>query len=81
MVANMGISHTAENITFTASNEIMVNAGGSYTRWSASGIESGTAGTWLVHANQHAMDGPQSLPVVMPTIPSGTPRVRRPFSK
>ena len=83
MVANMGISHTAENITFTASNEIMVNAGGSYTRWSASGIESGTAGTWLVHANKHAMDGPQSLPVVMPDVATSLndPLARYQFNK
>ncbi|WP_041362018.1 DUF2345 domain-containing protein [Methylovorus sp. MP688] len=69
MVANLDIRHTAENITFNAKQEIVVNAGGSYTRWSASGIESGTAGSWKVHANQHGMDGPKTLPVVMPEVP------------
>ncbi|KAF0843982.1 type VI secretion system secreted protein VgrG [Methylovorus glucosotrophus] len=81
MVANLDIRHTAENITFTAKQEIVVNAGGSYTRWSASGIESGTAGIWKVHANQHGMDGPKTLPVVMPPILTGTPNASRSFSK
>mgnify|MGYP000214510554 CR=1 FL=1 len=80
MVANLDIRHTAENITFTAKQEIVVNAGGSYTRWSTSGIESGTAGIWKVHANQHGMDGPKTLPVVMPTIPKGIPDANDSFS-
>jgi len=63
VLAKLNITHSANRISITAKEEVVINGGGSYTRWNASGIEEGTNGTWRSHAAQHAMVGPANGPV------------------
>lgn len=63
LLAKLEITHTANRITITAKEEVLVNGGGSYTRWSAAGIEHGTNGAWVEYAASHGMVGPRNLPV------------------
>ena len=69
LLAKLDITHTANRITLTAKQAIQINGAGSYTRWSAQGIEHGTLGAWVEHAAGHSMTGPASLPVVLPEFP------------
>ncbi|HEV6966263.1 type VI secretion system Vgr family protein [Roseateles sp.] len=62
-LAKLDITQTANRITLTAQEEVVFNGAGSYTRWNAGGIESGTSGEHHVQAATHAMEGPKSLPV------------------
>ena len=70
LLAKLDITHRAKSITLTAKEEVLINGGGSYSRWSASGIAHGTLGSWVEHAAGHAQEGPKSLPVVMPRFPT-----------
>ena len=63
MLAKLDITHTANRIEITAKEEVLMNGGGSYRRWSAGGIEEGTSGNWAAHAASHDLNGPKSLPV------------------
>jgi type VI secretion system secreted protein VgrG len=51
-------------IEITAAKEILLNAGGSFIRINAQGIEHGTGGRWLSQAGQHQMEGPKNLAAV-----------------
>ncbi|WP_322403942.1 type VI secretion system Vgr family protein [Massilia luteola] len=55
---------TKANIEITAAREIVLNAGGSYLRINAQGIEHGTDGTWIAHAGAHKLEGPKNLDAV-----------------
>ncbi|KQV42644.1 hypothetical protein ASC93_16470 [Massilia sp. Root335] len=55
---------TRANIEITAAREIVLNAGGSYLRINAEGIEHGTCGTWIAHAGAHKLEGPKNLDTV-----------------
>jgi type VI secretion system secreted protein VgrG len=55
---------TKANIEITAAKEILLNAGGSYLRINAQGIEHGTAGAWTSYAGQHKLEGPQHLTAI-----------------
>ncbi|HEV6964076.1 type VI secretion system Vgr family protein [Roseateles sp.] len=70
VLAKVDITHTANCITFNAKEEIAVNGGGSYTRWKAGAIESGTPGQHVVHAASHAMEGAKSLAQASQAWPS-----------
>ncbi|MET3496303.1 type VI secretion system Vgr family protein [Variovorax boronicumulans] len=63
VVAKLNIKMEANRIAITATEEVVVNGGSSYTRWNSGGIESGTNGIWREHAATHSMVGPKSLPV------------------
>ena len=69
LLAKLDITQTANRISFKARQEVEVNGGGSYTRWSAAGIEHGTNGAWVEHAASHGMEGPKSLPVPAAALP------------
>jgi type VI secretion system secreted protein VgrG len=69
LLAKLNITHIANRITITAKEEVLINGGGSYTRWNAGGIEEGTKGSAVTHAARHAMVGPASLPVALPQFP------------
>ncbi|WP_230414509.1 type VI secretion system Vgr family protein [Collimonas silvisoli] len=69
MLAKLNITLTANRITITAKEEIVVNGGGSYTKWAAAGVETGTSGDWLVHSAGRDMVGPKSLPITLPQFP------------
>ncbi|QFZ84906.1 type VI secretion system tip protein VgrG [Variovorax paradoxus] len=60
VIAKLDIKMEANRITITAKEEVLVNGGTSYTRWNASGIESGTNGIWREHAAVHSLIGPNS---------------------
>ncbi|MBC7700399.1 type VI secretion system Vgr family protein, partial [Aquabacterium sp.] len=70
LLAKLDITHTANRITLTAKQEIQINGAGSYTRWSAQGIEHGTLGKWVEHAGGHSMTGPASRAVAVPSLGS-----------
>ena len=74
LLAKLKITHSAQRIELQASEEIVINGGGSYSRWKASGIESGTTGTWVAHAASHSMTGATSAPVVFKLPETASPR-------
>jgi type VI secretion system secreted protein VgrG len=55
ILAKLNITHTANRITITAKEEVVINGGSSFSRWNASGIVHGTNGTWRQHAAQHSL--------------------------
>lgn len=77
MLAKLDIRMAANRIEISAKEEVVVNGGGSYTRWNAGGIESGTSGTWVTHAATHRMDGPKRLSQMMQEHPQ--PRYNDPY--
>jgi len=54
ILAKLNITHTAERITISAKEEVMINGGGSYVKFSAAGVEHGTDGTFVAHATTHS---------------------------
>nr|WP_314546114.1 type VI secretion system Vgr family protein [uncultured Massilia sp.] len=54
ILAKLNITHTANRITITAKEEVVINGGTSFSRWNSSGIVHGTSGTWRQHAAQHS---------------------------
>jgi type VI secretion system secreted protein VgrG len=75
LLALVDISLVAGRITVTARQEVVINGGGSTTRWSASGIESATSGRYRVRSAGLDLSGPSNQPVQFAT-PS-TPAVVR----
>ncbi|RZL54205.1 MAG: type VI secretion system tip protein VgrG [Variovorax sp.] len=69
LLAKLEITQTAERITITAQKEVLINGGGSYSRWNSGGVTHGTQGAWTEHAGAHAQVGPDGLPVVSPSFP------------
>ena len=69
LLARLDITHSANRITITAKDEVLINGGGSYSRWNAQGIEHGTLGRWVEHAASHSMVGPMNRPVEPITFP------------
>ena len=55
ILAKLDITHTANRITITAKEEVVINGGSSFSRWNASGIVHGTSGNWQQHAAQHSL--------------------------
>ncbi len=62
ILAKLDITHTANKITISAKEEVAINGGGSFSKWSASGIEHGTSGKWLQQAASHSASGPANAP-------------------
>ena len=67
ILAKLNITHTANRITITAKEEVVINGGTSFSRWNASGIVHGTSGNWIQHAAHHSFEpgkseGTPSLP-------------------
>ncbi len=74
VLAKLNITHTANRITITAKEEVVINGGTSFSRWNAAGITHGTSGVWREHAAQHSLvvaasEGKPNLPetTVLPT--------------
>ncbi|WPH16172.1 type VI secretion system Vgr family protein [Variovorax paradoxus] len=78
-LAKLDIKMEANRITITAKEEVLINGGSSYTRWTAGGIESGTNGLWRAHAASHSMVGPKSVPVPRASLPRLTGNYREFF--
>jgi len=66
LLAKLNITQTANRITITAKEEILINGGGSYTRWNGAGVETGTAATWTVHSAGRSLVGPKSMAASIP---------------
>lgn len=71
LLAKLNVTVTATKITLSAQQEVEINGGGSYTRWTAGQIKSGTSGGFEVHAANHTWTGPDS--VSTPSIPASPP--------
>jgi len=56
ILAKLNITHTANRITITAKEEVVINGGTSFSRWNASGIVHGTNGIWRQHAAHHSFE-------------------------
>lgn len=69
ILAKLDITHTANKITISAKEEVTINGGGSFSKWSASGIEHGTSGRWLQQAASHSVSGPANAPGPSITVP------------
>lgn len=69
VLAKLNITHTANRITITAKEEVVINGGTSFSRWNASGIVHGTGGTWIQHAAKHSF---------VPGKSEGTPALPQP---
>ena len=63
LLAKLNITHTANRITISAKEEVVINGGGSYARFSAGGIEQGSNGTFVAHAVSHSLLGPKNLQI------------------
>jgi type VI secretion system secreted protein VgrG len=53
LLAKLNITQTANRIVISAKEDIVINGGGSYVKFSAGGIEHGTSGTFVAHAATH----------------------------
>jgi len=74
ILAKLNITHTANRITITAKEEVVINGGTSFSRWNAGGIVHGTAGTWRQHAAKHNIEpgkseGTPALPQTVQLAP------------
>jgi len=74
ILAKLNITHTANRITITAKEEVVINGGTSFSRWNASGIVHGTSGTWRQHAEKHSFvpgksEGTPALPQTVQLSP------------
>lgn len=74
ILAKLNITHTANRITITAKEEVVINGGTSFSRWNAQGITHGTTGTWRQHAAQHDFvpgksEGTPALPQTVQLAP------------
>jgi type VI secretion system secreted protein VgrG len=54
LLAKLNITQSANTITITAKENVVINGGGSYAKFSANGIELGTNGTFVAHAATHS---------------------------
>lgn len=70
LLAKLDITQTANRITITAKEELVINGGGSYARYAAGGIEMGTTGTFVAHAATHSLPGAKNaaMEFVMPPL-------------
>lgn len=63
VLAKLNITHSANRITISAKEEVVINGGGSYAKFSAGGIEQGTNGNFVAHAAKHSLPGPKNMAV------------------
>jgi type VI secretion system secreted protein VgrG len=61
LFAKLNITQTANRIVISAKEEIVINGGGSYVKFGASGIEHGTSGTFVAHAASHHLDPAKNM--------------------
>jgi len=61
LLAKLNITQSANTISITAKEDVVINGGGSYVKFSASGIEHGTNGTFVAHATTHSFVDAKSI--------------------
>lgn len=69
LLAKLDITHTANRITISATEELVINGGGSYAKYNARGIEHGTGGAYVNHASKRDFTSPKKMPVMVPDLP------------
>jgi type VI secretion system secreted protein VgrG len=69
LIAKLNITQTADRITITAKEDVVINGGGSYVKFSASGIEHGTKGAFVTYSSIKEFHGPKNIPPVVPNLP------------
>jgi type VI secretion system secreted protein VgrG len=72
LLAKLDITMTADRITLGAKKALVINGGGSYTRWDDNGITSGTTGSYTIHAAEHVFVGPKGRELEMPQFAQST---------
>jgi type VI secretion system secreted protein VgrG len=70
ILAKLNITQTANRITISAKEELVINGGGSYAKFSVGGIEKGTNGAYVAHAAAHSLPGPQAMGVDTRGLPA-----------
>jgi len=71
LLAKLNITQTANRIVINAKEDIVINGGGSYVKFSKAGIEHGTTGTFVAHAASHSLIDPKSLAVASNEMEKG----------
>lgn len=61
LLAKLNITQTANRITISAKEEVVINGGGSYARFAAGSLEMGTTGSFVAHAATHSLPGGKSV--------------------
>ncbi|MFS2215049.1 type VI secretion system Vgr family protein [Telluria sp. Tellsp104] len=61
LLAKLNITQGANTITITAKEEIVINGGGSYAKFTSNGIEHGTNGTFVAHAATHSFGDAKNM--------------------
>lgn len=61
LLAKLNITQTANRITISAKEELVINGGGSYARFAAGSLEMGTTGSFVAHAATHSLPGGKSV--------------------
>lgn len=70
LLAKLNITQTANRITISAKEEVVINGGGSYARFAAGSLELGTTGSFVAHAATHSLPGGKSVEMshAMPAV-------------
>lgn len=63
VLAKLDITQSANRITISANEEIVINGGGSYAKFAGGSIELGTVGAFTAHAATHSLPGPKNMNV------------------
>jgi type VI secretion system secreted protein VgrG len=71
LLAKLNITQTGNRIIINAKEDIVINGGGSYVKFSKAGIEHGTTGTFVAHAASHSFTDPKSLAVASNEMKKG----------
>jgi type VI secretion system secreted protein VgrG len=61
VLAKLKITQTANSISISAKEEVTINGGGSYVKFSSGSIEFGTSGKFISHAAKHSFVGPKTM--------------------
>ncbi|WP_081069312.1 type VI secretion system Vgr family protein [Burkholderia diffusa] len=61
LLAKLNVTVVADRIRISAQQEVEISGGGSYTRWSAGAIRSGTSGRYEVHSAGRIFTGPDNV--------------------
>ncbi|CAN7691448.1 MULTISPECIES: type VI secretion system Vgr family protein [Paraburkholderia] len=65
LLSRLEINLTSDSIHIRAKEQVLIDGGGSFVKFDASGIEHGTSGKFVAHAAVHGMPGPKDQPVDM----------------
>lgn len=72
VLAKLNITQTANRITISAKEEVVINAGGSYAKFLGNGIEFGTSGNFIAHAAKHSLPGPKTMDIAAVQSPEAS---------